>query len=327
MTLGSSAPASSPTLGRLAVVPARSVWPHEAHDFTPWLLDNVDVLSDLLGMDLILERAEHPVGDFSLDLIGKDERTDEVVIVENQLEVSDHTHLGQIITYAAGTDSTTIVWVTTGFRSEHRAAIDWLNSRTDENTRVFGVVIKVVRIGESAPAPAFELVAQPNDWEKEVRRSALSSNGEVSERTQAYRRFWELVLGRIHDEGRGWARGRTTSSPYCDTNSGTPGTTYSMGWRRGEGLVVQIYFNDSDGAENERRFDYLADRRDALEAALGASLLWDRMDGRKGARIALLSGVFEDVADADRWSEASDWLIQTQERLRAAVAAVGGLPR
>ena len=102
---------TTPSLGRLSTVAARQVWPHEARDFTPWLLNNVDVLSDLLGMDLVLERAEHPVGGFSLDLKGYDEATGGAVIVENQLETSDHTHLGQIITYAAGTDPTTIVWV------------------------------------------------------------------------------------------------------------------------------------------------------------------------------------------------------------------------
>lgn len=162
---------TTPILGRLDVVDARDVWPSEPHDFTPWLLNNVDVLSDLLEMDLVLEEAEHAVGGFSLDLKGHDEATGETVIVENQLEVSDHIHLGQIITYAAGTDPTTIVWVTTGFRPEHRAAIDWLNQRTDENTRFFGVVIHVVRIGDSQPAPDFELVAQPNDWKKQVKKT------------------------------------------------------------------------------------------------------------------------------------------------------------
>lgn len=322
-----SRPASALALGRLELVPARAVWPHEALDFTPWLLDNVDVLADLLGMGgLVLERAEHPVGDFSLDLIGRDESTDEVVIVENQLEQSDHTHLGQIITYAAGTDPTTIVWVTTGFRPEHRAAIDWLNERTDSNTRLFGVVIKVVRIGDSAPAPAFELVAQPNDWEKEVRRSALPANGEVSERAGMYRQFWEAVLGRIHDEGRGWARGRTTGSQWCDTASGVPSTTYSMAWRR-EGLVVQIYFNDSDAAENTRRYLAMAEHAEAFNSAVGVPVLWDPMDGRKAARIAVVSDEFRDISETDLWARASDWLMLTQERMRAASAAIGGIPR
>ena len=139
---------------------------HEALDFTPWMLANVDVLSDLLGLELVLDRAEHPVGGFSLDLIGRDSSTDQVVIVENQLEMSDHTHLGQILTYAAGTQPSLIVWVATRFREEHRAALDWLNERTDEQTGFFGVEIAVVCIAESPPAPAFRLVVKPNDWKR-----------------------------------------------------------------------------------------------------------------------------------------------------------------
>jgi len=145
---------TSSNLGRLTSVPPRDVWVHEAYDFTPWLLQNVDVLSDLLGMEeLELDAAEQPVGGFSLDLIGRDLSDGSVVIVENQLAQSDHGHLGQILTYAAGTNPTTIVWIATSFRPEHRAALDWLNEHTDPDTRFFGVEIEVVRIGDSAPAP------------------------------------------------------------------------------------------------------------------------------------------------------------------------------
>lgn len=159
-------------LGRLSPIPARQVWPHEAADFTPWLLANADVLSDALGMDLELEAAEHPVGGFSLDLIGTDRTGGGRVIVENQLDVSDHNHLGQILTYAGGTDPTHIVWVAPAFREEHRAAMEWLNERTDSNTRFFAVQVDVVRIGDSEPAPLLTLVVRPNDWGKAVKASA-----------------------------------------------------------------------------------------------------------------------------------------------------------
>ncbi|KRD41302.1 hypothetical protein ASE38_16955 [Cellulomonas sp. Root930] len=158
-------------VGRLERVPLRDVWPHEAHALTPWLLANADVLADVLGMDLELSAAEHPVGQFSLDLVGVVRGTDEVVIVENQLEPSDHTHLGQILTYAGGTDASHIVWVAPRFRDEHRAALEWLNARTDTQTRFFAVQIDAVRIGTSLPAPLMELVVRPNDWEKTVKAS------------------------------------------------------------------------------------------------------------------------------------------------------------
>ncbi|WP_253261075.1 DUF4268 domain-containing protein [Rhodococcus ruber] len=311
---------SSSSLGRLQIVPPREIWPHEALDFTPWLLQNVDVLSDLLGMDLVLEVAEHPVGDFSLDLKGYDEATCEIVIVENQLAPSDHTHLGQIITYAAGTDPTTIVWVTTGFRSEHRAAIDWLNQRTDENTRVFGVVIQVVKIDESQPAPNFELVAQPNDWEKRVKKASASGTSMTSRR---YRQFWEAALEQIRLRHPDWTRARTTDASWCNTSVGLGGMVLSMAWVNGT-LVAQFYFDSRDSDLNQARFDTLHDRRGDFEAVLGRAAMWDRMEGRKGARIVVTSP-FGDIDDVDRWPDMIDWLIEQQLRLRGALAGVGGV--
>ncbi len=161
-------------LGRLTSVSPRAVWHDEARDLTPWLLENADVLSEVLGMDLELETAEHPVGNFSLDLIGKDRASGERVIIENQLEASDHHHLGQILTYAGGTDPTTIIWVAPAFRDEHRAALEWLNERTNENTRFFAVQVGVVKIGDSLPAPLLTLVVQPNDWGKAVRATTTA---------------------------------------------------------------------------------------------------------------------------------------------------------
>lgn len=309
------------SLGRLAVVPARDVWRHEALDFTPWLLQNVDVLSDLLGMDLVLEGAEHPVGGFSLDLIGHDEATGETVIVENQLETSDHTHLGQIITYAAGTEPTTIVWITTGFRPEHRAAIDWLNQRTDDRTRVFGVAINVVRIGDSEPAPNFELVAQPNDWEKQVKKATAAAG--TSEKSALFAEFWEGVLEKIRASNPMWTRAKTSNQSFVDCGLGTSGIVVSMCWYK-SGLVEQVYFNHQDGALNLARFEWLYERRETFEAALGEPLEWDEMSGRKGARI-MLQSPFTDLTDRPQWATATDWLISKQSLLRKAYAAVGGV--
>ena len=122
-------------LGRLEELDVRTAWGHEAHDFTPWLLEHGDHLAETLGIDVELERSEHPVGGFSLDLIGMDLTNDAVLIVENQLEATDHGHLGQIMTYAAGTDASTVVWIATVFRDEHRQALDWINEQTSHRER------------------------------------------------------------------------------------------------------------------------------------------------------------------------------------------------
>lgn len=315
---------TSSVLGRLTSVPPRVVWRHEARDFTPWLLQNVDVLSDLIGMDLVLESAEHPVGGFSLDLIGYDEASGGVVIVENQLELSDHMHLGQIITYAAGTDPTTIVWVAAGFRSEHRAAIDWLNQRTDERTRVFGVVIHVVRIGDSLFAPNFELVAQPNDWEKRVKQASAVATASQSGKALIYREFWEFVLDRIRAEHPSWTRAQTSNQGFCDTGTGTAGVVISMAWQGGI-LRAQVYFGTMDADLNRARFEGLYASKYAFEAALGEPAEWDEMRGRKGCRV-VVAAPFDDVTDRTTWPACVAWLIQKQVALRAALAATNQVP-
>jgi hypothetical protein len=293
-------------------------------NFTPWMLNNVDVLSDLLGMDLSLEVAEHPVGGFSLDLMGRDETTGEVVIVENQLEGSDHTHLGQILTYAAGTDPTTIVWVAASFRPEHRAAIDWLNARTDENTRFFGVELGVVRIGQSEPAPSFRLVAQPNDWEKTVR--AATNQAEATGKQVFYRGFWTQWIERLHTERPAWSRAtRPPKDSWFSMTAGISGVTYYTSFTK-NGLSSELVFESPEADVNTARFEALIASRQELEAAYGGSLDWQVLPGRKATRIAeYLPDA--DVTHEETWRQYLDWLIDRQTRLRNALAVTGGLPR
>src|SRR5215208_5413548 len=158
---------SPAALGRLDRIDARKVWKHEALDFTPWLLEHADLLGDALGVDIELSEREVGVGDFSVDLVGRVSGTEQTVIVENQLAPTDHSHLGQLLTYAAGLEAAYIVWVTTEFRDEHRRALDWLNEVTREGISFFGLELELLQIVDaggsaSPPAPHFKLVAQPN---------------------------------------------------------------------------------------------------------------------------------------------------------------------
>ena len=166
---------ATPNLAKIEQVDLRQAWPNEAQDFTPWLAENIAELGEALGMDLELQQTEAPVGSYSLDVLAIDLNQNRPVIIENQLEATNHTHLGQLLTYAAGYDANVIVWLTREFRDEHRQTLDWLNQRTDENTQFFGVVVELWRIAGSPPAPHFKLVAMPNDWRKKtVARMATS---------------------------------------------------------------------------------------------------------------------------------------------------------
>ena len=275
-------------------------------------------------MDLALEVAEHPVGGFKLDLLGQDLTTNEVVIVENQLETSDHAHLGQILTYAAGTNATTIIWVAAKLRPEHRAAIDWLNSRTGEGTRFFGVEIGVVRIGRSDPAPTFQLVAQPNDWEKTVRTA--TREGAPTPRQALYVGFWTRWIERMRSERLGWSRAsRAPRSSWFPTPSGISGVQYYTSFTR-QGLSSELVFEDPDSEVNAARLDALRAQRQVFSDHCGGSLVWETVSGRVSTRIAQYRPE-ADVQRESEWDDYLDWLIDSQARLREAVAAAGGIPR
>ncbi|MFI6796081.1 hypothetical protein [Streptosporangium canum] len=153
-------------MGRLEEVPLRRVWAHEARNFTPWLQAHPGELGGVLRMELEWTGIEHSVGGYALDLIGVDRLTGDVVIVENQLELGDHRHLGQLITYAAGTNPATVVWVAKSFRSEHIDAIEWLNQHTQAGRQFFAVEVSAWRIGQSSPAPKFQVKAHPKGWDR-----------------------------------------------------------------------------------------------------------------------------------------------------------------
>ena len=180
-----------PTFGTLGNPDLTEAWPNEARDFTPWLAANLDMLGDALGIDLELDSQEAAVGAFSLDILARDVTRNQPVVIENQLTETNHDHLGKLLTYAAGYDARVVIWLCRDFREEHRQALDWLNQRTDENTEFFGVVVELLKIDNSLPAPSFKLVAFPNEWRKTRAGSERSSAPSV--RAQAYQAFFQGV--------------------------------------------------------------------------------------------------------------------------------------
>ena len=303
----------SPDLGRISSVEPRSVWQHEAKDFTPWLQENAEVLGEALGIDLEFEAREHPVGGFSVDLIGWDLTNDARLIVENQLAATDHGHLGQIITYAAGTDAGTIVWVATAFREEHRQALTWLNEETAENVRLFGIQLEVIRIGESSEAPLLRVVAEPNDWQKHVRAAVRSAD--LSPRRQAYVTFWTRYIERVRDEHPGWTNARKPGAEnWMSQTNPMAGATISVSFAQGGRLRHELYIDSGDADRNREAFDALVEQSDALNSAYGRALEFEPLEGRQACRIADYTA--GDVMETDRHDEFIDWFFDAGERLR-----------
>lgn len=295
------------------------MWANEAANFTPWLLANADRLGEALGIELELDAAEHGVGGYSLDLIGRDLSNGAVLIVENQLATTDHTHLGQVLTYAAGTAASTIVWIATGFREEHRQALDWLNENTGENTHFFGIELQVVRIGESASAPLFNVVVQPNDWQKQVR--AATQSGAATGRGALYFQFWSHLFERLKVEHPDWRRWMTPQAQnWTDFASPIKGTWFSFAFAPGR-LKTELNIDFGDDEQNLEVFTSLASRRDEIERAYGRSLSWEDLPNRKSCRIA----DYEDdcnVAETERFDEFTDWFFDSGVRFRQALPAM-----
>lgn len=200
-------------LARIEKVDLREIWANEAADFTPWLQENIDQLGDALGMDLEVEEREASVGTFSLDLLARD-GSGRPVIIENQLGTTDHTHLGQILTCAAGQNASVIVWIAKKFRDEHRAALDFLNSRTGEDTEFFGVGVELWRIEGSRAAVNFDLVVTPNEWRKGAASTPRESG--PSERGEKYRLFFQALMDALREDHQ-FTRARKAQSRKAGT--------------------------------------------------------------------------------------------------------------
>ena len=202
-------------LGRLKRVELRDIWTSEAADFTPWLgrSENLAVLSETLGLELELEAQEQSVGPFRADLLCKDLDTDTWVLVENQLERTDHVHLGQLLTYASGLNAVVIVWIAAKFTDEHRSTLNWLNEITDERFRFFGLEVELWAIGDSLAAPKFNVVSQPNNWSRSVQRAARAiDDSQLSERKLLLRRYWEGFHTALDDQ-KGPVSGNRKAQP------------------------------------------------------------------------------------------------------------------
>jgi hypothetical protein len=313
-------------LARLTTLNPRDVWAHEAHDFTPWLLANADALAETLGIDLELTANEHRVGSFALDLIGRDLTNDCVLIVENQLEGTDHGHLGQLVTYAAGTDAGTVVWMATAFREEHRQALDWLNNQTAGNARFFGIEIGAVQIAESPAAPLFRLRAQPNDWHAQT-TTAAKSTAQGGTKSGYYLQFWEQLLQRVHEQHPNWTNRRKSA-----TTSWLPmpcpfkgGPCFSVSFTTQGRMRTELYIDFPDPEAVAELYGFLLDLRSEIEGIYGAPLTWEELPGRRACRIADYRAA--NVANIDNHNEYIDWVLGTGTRIREALSGPATLWR
>lgn len=284
-------------IGKLQEVEIRNLWHHEQYDFSAWLVkdDNIALLNEKLGLTLVDINIEAYVGAYRCDIVAVDETTGIKVIIENQLENSNHDHLGKIITYASGLDAKVIVWIVKEARDEHRSAIEWLNNNTSKDINFFLIELHAYKIGDSNPAPMFQIIEQPNDFIKESKnnKSADAMNKRQSERVE----FWTIFNEHIINRGKPFSVRKATTDHWYDIAIGTSAAHISVTLVNKDSFVgVELYINS-----NKALIDKLYEDREEIEKQLGFKMDWQRLDTAKASRILYrISGLnFDDHSNYD----------------------------
>ena len=289
-------------LGETSYLSLDTVFDGEATEFTPWLSSNLDRLARELGFELEPEDTEVSVGSFKADVKAKttDGRT---VVIENQFNNTDHSHLGQLLTYAAGLRADIVIWIAERVRDEHRAAVDWLNEKATD-ADFFAVEARAVRIDDSRPALLWDIVASPNTWSRLTRKTR--SEGSLTELEKIRIEYWAQLNERIDTSGERLTQFKPDKSSWQGGSIGASacGLNTAMNARDGS-IRVEVYFNGEQGVE---RFEAMRERKEQIEGALGYSLGWDYKEGRQGCRIEIAKSC--DPTDKNDWGAQHDWIIR-----------------
>lgn len=279
----------------------RSVWHHEARDFSKWLAldENLGQLSDAIGIDIVLEEREAPVGNFNVDLYATEEGTERRIIIENQLEDTNHDHLGKLITYASGKGAEVIVWIVKRARDEHRQAIEWLNQNTGVNIGFFLVEIELWQIDDSAIAPKFNVVERPNDWAKQMKNV-----DSLSETKQLQLHFWQQLSEFIKSNdsyAKEFTPRKAQPQHWYDLSVGS--SSYHIGLTvntQKNRLGAEIYIPD-----DKDKFAMFKEHAQEIENLVGEKIEW--REATKASRIITLHAC--DISKEEQWNDAFNWLM------------------
>lgn len=291
-------------LSKLEKVDLREVWKHEALDFTNWLAkpENLELLSDEIGIDITLVQTEASVGKFNVHILAEEENTGRKIVIENQLESTDHDHLGKIITYASGVDAEIIVWIVKSVRDEHKQAVDWLNEHTDSNINIFAIQMEVWKISNSPYAPKFQVIAKPNDWAKAVKKATTQS--ELSDTKLLQLEFWTKFKEFVQENNGRVKLRKAYPQHWYDISFGSSNAHLCLTVNsQNEQMACEIYIPDS-----KQLFSCLFGKKDEIESELSEHLVWEELPEKKASRIKLITkGSLSNQKD---WEQYHSWLLE-----------------
>lgn len=298
-------------LGKLNKVNLREYWAHEALDFTQWLSreENIQLLSDEIGVSLIDVRPEEAIGRYNVDLVATDEDSERKVIIENQLEYTDHKHLGQIITYASGYNASIIIWIVKEVREEHQKAMEWLNNNTASGLSFFLIRMELWQIGDSPFAPKFHVIVEPNDWAKALQESTTSTK-ELTDTKLSQLDFWKQFIDFAKSHNTSLRIGRKARAQHWyNISFGTSEANIALTVSSRDNVMASsIYISNSE--ELYAKFER---NKESIEAKLGYSLEWQKLEGKLASRI--LISEYADLNNEDDWEIYFTWLLSKAEEM------------
>lgn len=301
-------------LGRLEKISLSQAWENEARDFTPWLAqdENIALLGETLNIDLEVEAQEKSVGPFRADILCKDTLTSHWVLIENQIARTDHNHLGQIITYAAGLNAVTIVWIANNFTDEHRAALDWLNEVTDDEINFFGLEIELWKIGDSLLAPKFNIISQPNNWSKTIIKTTKGiTNSNLTEIQQLQLEYWTDFSQFLHERNNVIRPQKPLPQHWMDFAIGKSNFHLSATLNTTKKLFTVMLYITDPGKEYYKELEL---DKSNIESEFGAPLEWREIPGKKASTIAFSR---KDclLSEKSNWPEYEEWMAENLEKL------------
>lgn len=296
---------SRPPIDELRLVSEiRSVWQDEAKDFTPWLVqpENLRKLSEAVGMELVDAVAHQKVGDFEYDIKCNVAESDDAVLIENQFGRSDHEHLGKMLVYAAGIPANRVIWIAERIRDEHRAVLQRQNEHSPSEVAYFGIEIKLFQIGDSSPAPYFDVVVKPNEW---TRASSQRATHELSETERQRSEFWASFMTRLEEA-------KVSVNPIAPTHK--PLKTWGLGRFKvvlnahvlSDRIIVEVKITTDEADDH---FEQLVTRKDEIEDEAGESLEWNENPSAQSSNIRVVREGFN-LANVDAWASHQDWMVQ-----------------
>jgi hypothetical protein len=295
-------------LSRITKVNPREIWKHEALDFTQWLAreENISILCEELGIEIENVKSEASAGRYNVDIIADEIDSKRKVIIENQLEPTDHKHLGQILTYASAFDASIIIWIVTDFTEEHRQAIDWFNRNIAQGISFFLIQIEVYKIGESAPAPKFNLICEPNDWGKTMKKS--EDGDAYSGLKLKQKEFWDGLKEHASKGNTILNYGRSPKPQHWyNISFGTSKCHIALTQNSQKQYVgCEIYIRN-----DKELYDQLFKNKDTIEKELGFEVEWMELPDATASRIIITYK--GDPRNRDKWQEYNEWLLKTAD--------------